>query len=114
MSDFIARMTEKARMNPKRIAFPESASVPILKCCARVVEEKIGTPVLVGSPEAVEALAKENGVSTAGFEYFDNTSEMRTLYDLEYVPHLYLLDETGIIIAKDISVTELKELLPLL
>lgn len=45
---------------------------------------------------------------------FDNASEMRTLYDLEYVPHLYLLDETGVIIAKDISVNELKELLPLL
>ena len=39
---------------------------------------------------------------------------MRTLYDLEYVPHLYLLDENGVIIAKDISVSELKELLPLL
>ena len=45
---------------------------------------------------------------------FENTSEMRTLYDLEYVPHLYLLDENGVIIAKDISVSELKELLPLL
>ena len=45
---------------------------------------------------------------------FDKTSDLRTQYDLEYVPHLYLLDETGIIIAKDIPVSELKELLPLL
>lgn len=43
---------------------------------------------------------------------FANTSNMRTLYDLEYVPHLYLLDERGVIIAKDIRVSELKELLP--
>ena len=34
------------------------------------------------------------------------------LYDLEYVPHLYLLDEEGVIIAKDIRASELKELLP--
>ena len=42
------------------------------------------------------------------------TSDMRQLYDLEYVPHLYLLDAYGVIIAKDIRVAELKELLPLL
>jgi hypothetical protein len=39
---------------------------------------------------------------------------MRQLYDLEFVPHLYLLDENGVIIAKDIQVSELKELLPML
>lgn len=45
---------------------------------------------------------------------FKHTSDMRTHYDLDYVPHLYLLDENGIIIAKDIRVFELKELLPTL
>ena len=48
------------------------------------------------------------------FNDFEHSSKMRTLYDLEYVPHLYLLDENGVIIAKDIRVSELKELLPLL
>ena len=45
---------------------------------------------------------------------FDNVSDMLERYDLEYVPHLYLLDENGVIIAKDIKVSELKEILPLL
>lgn len=45
---------------------------------------------------------------------FEKTSDMRTRYDLEFVPHLYLLDENGVIIAKDISANELLELLPLL
>ena len=45
---------------------------------------------------------------------FRDESDMRTLYDLEYVPHLYLLDEDGTIIAKDIRAIELKELLPYL
>ena len=48
LSDFIKSMTDKARLTPQRVAFPESDSLPILQCCARVVEEKIGTPVLVG------------------------------------------------------------------
>jgi len=43
---------------------------------------------------------------------FKHTSNMRMLFDLEYVPHLYLLDSEGVIIAKDIRVSELKELLP--
>ena len=45
---------------------------------------------------------------------FEDVSQMRQLYDLEFVPHLYLLDENGVVIAKDIQVSELKELLPLL
>ena len=45
---------------------------------------------------------------------FKGTSNMRMLYDLDYVPHLYLLDENGIVVAKDIRASELKELLPLL
>ena len=45
---------------------------------------------------------------------FQGTSGMRKLYDLEYVPHLYLLDENGVIIAKDIQVSELAALIPLL
>lgn len=38
-------------------------------------------------------------------------SEMHRLYDLEYVPHLYLLDYNKTIIAKDIDAGALKELL---
>ncbi len=45
---------------------------------------------------------------------FSHDSNMRTLYDLEYVPHLYLLDENGIVIAKDIKVSELKAIIPFL
>ena len=86
MSDFIKNMTDKARLNPQRVAFPESDSVPILQCAARVVEEKIGTPILIGNPETIQALAKENGVNTEGFEYFDNTSdEAKAAFAAEYV-----------------------------
>jgi peroxiredoxin len=45
---------------------------------------------------------------------FKGTSNMRMLYDLDYVPHLYLLDQNGIVVAKDIRASELKELLKLL
>ena len=45
---------------------------------------------------------------------FKNTSNMRMLYDLDYVPHLYLLDQNGLVVAKDIHASELHELLKLL
>lgn len=45
---------------------------------------------------------------------FKGTSNMRMLYDLDFVPHLYLLDEQGTVVAKDIRASELKDLLPLL
>jgi len=45
---------------------------------------------------------------------FKGTSDMRMRYDLDYVPHLYLLDQQGTVVAKDIRALELLELLPLL
>ena len=42
------------------------------------------------------------------------TSGMMQFYDLEYVPHIYLLDPYDTVIAKDISVDNLARILPYL
>ena len=75
MNDFILKMTEKAKAAPQRVAFPESGSVDILKTAELVVSQGIGFPTLLGVPAEIEALAAANGVSTAGFSYFDHTDE---------------------------------------
>lgn len=75
MNEFLTQMIDRAKQAPKRVVFPESASVDILRCAEQVVAYGMGTPVLVGARKAVEALAAEQGVSTDGFEYFDNTSD---------------------------------------
>ena len=41
-------------------------------------------------------------------------SHMHELYDLQYVPHIYLLDENRTVVAKDISLSTLTTLLPVL
>ncbi len=74
MNDFLQGMVDRAKQAPKRVAFPESASVDILRTAEQVVALGMGTPVMVGSREAVEALCEDNGISAEGFEYFDNTS----------------------------------------
>jgi phosphate acetyltransferase len=77
MNDFLRGMIERASEDPKRIVFPESACVDILRTAAEVVRYGMGTPVLVGSQGAVEALCKENGIVADGFEYFDNGDASR-------------------------------------
>lgn len=79
MNDFIIKMTEKAKQNPKKIAFPEANNSDILKTAEQVVSLGLGYPVLIGVQELIEQTAKEYGVSTKGFEYFDNTSEENRL-----------------------------------
>ena len=73
MNEFLQGMCERAKQAPQRIAFAESANVDILKTAEQVVATGIGTPVMIGAPTEVEALAADNGVSVQGFEYFDNT-----------------------------------------
>lgn len=75
MNDFLQGMIERAKQSPKRACFPESSNVDILRTAARVVEEGMGTPVLVGVEDEVRALAAKNDISVEGFEFFDNTVE---------------------------------------
>jgi phosphate acetyltransferase len=84
--ELIQNLEEQARMNPKRVAFPESGNEMILKAAEEVVNRKIGHPVIIGNKETVEAYAKEIGVNTSDFTYYDNTSdEERANLAAEYV-----------------------------
>lgn len=78
MNDFLEKMTERAKENPQRIAFPESENIDILHTAEQVVVTGIGTPVLVGDREKIEEVTKENGINTEGFQYFD-VAEMEEL-----------------------------------
>jgi malate dehydrogenase (oxaloacetate-decarboxylating)(NADP+) len=43
----------RARMNPKKIVFPEGNSKKILRACHTIIEEGIGTPVLIGNRDKI-------------------------------------------------------------
>ncbi len=75
MNEFITRMTERAKENPQRVAFPEAMNADILRTAEQVVSLGIGYPTLVGNQAAIEDVAKQNGISTEGFSYFDYTDE---------------------------------------
>lgn len=97
MSNLVAELTERAKLNPKRVAFPETSNQDILKTAEQVYVRKIGYPVLVGNQEAIEALAREQGVSTEGFTYYDNTNEeFRAELAKEYAGKFNDISEKGI------------------
>ena len=57
MNEFIKKMTEKAKENPKRVAFPEAGNVDILRTAEQVIATGIGFQVLMGKQEEIEGLA---------------------------------------------------------
>ncbi len=86
MSEFIDGMIEKAKANPKKVAFPESYNVDILKTAQRTYQSGIGFPVLFGNEEQLKNLCNENQISTDGFSYIDfENEEFREQLAKEYV-----------------------------
>lgn len=75
MSHLIQELIERAKLTPQTIAFPESSNADILKCAEQTVLQHIAYPLLIGNPQAIQELAAQNGVSTDGFIYYDNTDE---------------------------------------
>jgi len=62
MSDFIKRINDKARKNPKKIAFPESTEPRTLKAIEVIEKEKTAVPILVGNKKETEEAIKKLGV----------------------------------------------------
>lgn len=54
-------LTNRARMDPKRIVFAEADHLDVLKAAQIVWEEKIGYPILLGKKETIMALKEELG-----------------------------------------------------
>lgn len=56
-------IVNRARKAPKRIAFGEGEENKVIRAAARVLEEGIGTPVLLGDPEIVRQRQEELGLA---------------------------------------------------
>ncbi len=70
----IERIRERAKKNIKRIALPEGDEPRTVAAAARVKAEGLAEPVLIGSPEAVFAAAREIGADVGGIEIVDPAS----------------------------------------
>ena len=60
--DMFANLVERLKANePRRLVFTEGTDARILEAAARLKQEGIITPVLIGDPEAVKAAAADGG-----------------------------------------------------
>jgi malate dehydrogenase (oxaloacetate-decarboxylating)(NADP+) len=61
----------RARRAPQRVVFPEGEHERIIRAAARIVEERIAHPLLVGRPRRITARAEELGISLEGVTLVD-------------------------------------------
>ena len=81
-------ITNRARMgDKKRIVFAEGRDPKIIRAAARVLDEGIGIPILVGNPAEIRGLIKELGLS---FEP-EIADHYNSDYVKEYIQALYQL-----------------------
>ena len=71
----IETLIEKAKQNPKRVALPECEADKTHLAARRVLDDGIGTPVLVNDPAVIRETAERVGVSLEGMEIVDITDE---------------------------------------
>jgi malate dehydrogenase (oxaloacetate-decarboxylating)(NADP+) len=72
----------QAARDPQRIVFPEGEHERIIRAAARIVEEKVAFPILLGRASRIEAKAVELGISLEGIRIVDpgQESEARERY----------------------------------
>ncbi|NUO19714.1 NADP-dependent malic enzyme [bacterium] len=68
----VTRMfVDQARTMKKRIVYPEGSNPKILRAAALVVEDKIGTPILIGNTEKITSRAADLGISLDAMRILD-------------------------------------------
>ena len=82
-------VTTRAQEHPKTVVFPHGADMRTIRAARRVVDEKIATPVLLGTLEMIRGLAAERQVSLEGVKVFDPQEEPETC--ARYADELYRL-----------------------
>jgi len=75
----------QAKRRPQRIVFPEGEHERIIRAAARIVEEQIAHPILLGEIEHIQAKAAALGISLEGVRLVDPALEpsKRELYAQE-------------------------------
>jgi len=63
---FIPDIREKAKKKHIPVAFPDAEDVRTLKAALTIKDQKIAEPWLVGNPDAILKIAKDNGLSLDG------------------------------------------------
>ncbi len=64
-------VTMKARRKPMQVVYPHGADVRIVRAARRVLDEGIGSPIVVGKTDEVRSVASEIGIDLDGVTLLD-------------------------------------------
>jgi len=82
----LAQIFNRLRRSPKRVVFAEGEEEQVIRAAASFVDQGLGTALLVGREDRVQAAAKETGISLEGIEIHNARLSTRNLV---YTNHLY-------------------------
>ncbi len=72
--ELMRNIMDQARRTPKRIVLPEGEEPVLVRASHAIVEEGLGTPVLLGNPDRIREVAAEHDVDLEGVELLDPIS----------------------------------------
>jgi phosphate acetyltransferase len=75
--DLLDRLFDIARQRNRKIVLPEGDDARIVAAAARLKQQKLARPILLGAPDAVKTLAGDAKVSLDGIEIRDPRSDAR-------------------------------------
>lgn len=58
----VAHLLDQLRRHPKRVVFTEGEDIRIIRAAARLVNEQVVAPILLGDRERIRAMAAEHGI----------------------------------------------------
>jgi len=82
----LTQVFNRVRRQPKRVVFAEGEEEQVIRAAANFVGQGLGTPVLVGREDRVNAAAAENGISLDGIEIINARLSTR---NTAYIDYLY-------------------------
>ncbi|MEX2308844.1 MAG: phosphate acetyltransferase [Pirellulales bacterium] len=71
MSDLIAQFMTAAKARVHTVVLPEGSDPRVAAAARRIADEKIAEPIVLGSPDEIEAAAIEAGVTLRGLRTID-------------------------------------------
>lgn len=74
-NDFVNRLVQRARKDPKKVVFAEAEDVKILRAAQVCISEKIATPILLGRRKTILSLMDENNIELENAVIFDPWEE---------------------------------------
>ena len=74
-NQLVRALGNKARRDPKRVVFADAENTNVLKAAQLALDEGIAIPILLGTPEIINALAEEHNISIDGIQIINPKSQ---------------------------------------